>query len=135
MLQWLFTISQKKVNTVTKCLTLSVHLSICLYICLFVCPFVYLFVHLSICLSICLFVCTFVYLHVFRFGVGYHLTMVKEPLCDVDHVTNVISTLIRGVQKVSDTSSETTFILPFSSTSQFPSLFDYIEGIKQIEIL
>ena len=46
-----------------------------------------------------------------RFGVGYHVTLVKAPICDVSHISAVIDSHVRGAALTSDIGAELTFVL------------------------
>ena len=35
-----------------------------------------------------------------RYGIGYHLTLVKESHCDVPALTDMITTTVSGAEKV-----------------------------------
>ncbi len=63
-----------------------------------------------------------------RYGVGYHLTVVKEPVCDSMAVSGLISQHIKDAERVTDIGAELSFILPSQSVSQFPTLFDLLDG-------
>ena len=58
------------------------------------------------------------------------MTVVKEQHCDSARVTQVVKSMVAGAQQVSDAGAELSFILPSSSTAQFPALFDVLEGLS-----
>ena len=62
------------------------------------------------------------------YGVGYHLTVVKEPHCDSGKITNVVERMVSGAKMVTDVAAELSFVLPSQSSSQFPDLFDLLES-------
>ena len=66
--------------------------------------------------------------HTPRYGVGYHMTLVKEQLCDSAQVTDVVQSIVRGAEQVTDVGAELSFVLPSSATPQFPELFETLEG-------
>ena len=65
-----------------------------------------------------------------RYGVGYHLTLVKEASCDSSRVERLFKSFIIDAKKVTDIGAELSFILPSSSTPLFPNLFDRLEADK-----
>ena len=65
---------------------------------------------------------------VVRYGVGYHMTMVKEPKCDSQVVTDLVKRIVNGAKQVTDVGAELSFILPSQSSSYFPNLFDTLDG-------
>ena len=66
--------------------------------------------------------------HTPRYGVGYHMTLVKEQLCDSAQVTDMVQSIVRGAEQVTDVGAELSFVLPSSATPQFPELFETLEG-------
>ena len=68
------------------------------------------------------------YACVVRYGVGYHMTMVKEPQCDSRPVIDLVTRTVEGATAVTDVGAELTFRLPSQSTHQFPQLFDVLDG-------
>ena len=65
----------------------------------------------------------------FRYGVGYHMTMVKGPHCDSQAVTDLVERMVTGAQQEMDVGAELSFILPSQSSHQFPQLFDTLDGM------
>ena len=63
-----------------------------------------------------------------RYGIGYHLTIVKEPECDSLAVSGLVMQHIKGAEKVTDVGTELSLILPSQSVTQFPGLFDTLES-------
>jgi ABC-type multidrug transport system ATPase subunit len=63
-----------------------------------------------------------------RFGVGYHLTMVKTQAVDVNAVEAMITRSIPGAKLSSNVSSELSFVLPRDQTLKFPTLFTELEN-------
>ena len=66
--------------------------------------------------------------HAHRYGVGYHLTLVKTPSCDTGRLSHMITSTVPGSQLASDVSAELTFLLPFTSSQHFPTLLDTLES-------
>ena len=58
------------------------------------------------------------------------MTVEKEQHSDSAKVSVVVKSMVSGAQKVSDIGAELSFILPSSSTAQFPALFDALEGLS-----
>ena len=65
-----------------------------------------------------------------RYGVGYHLTMVKDPSCVSSRVEQLVKSFVSEAEQVTDVAAELSFILPSSSTPSFPDLFDELEATK-----
>ena len=65
---------------------------------------------------------------VYRYGVGYHMTLVKERQCDSAQVTEMVLSIVRGAEQVTDVGAELSFVLPSNATPQFPELFKTLEG-------
>ena len=63
-----------------------------------------------------------------RYGVGYHMTLVKERQCDSAQVTDMVKSIVCGAEQVTDVGAELSFVLPSSATPQFPELFKTLEG-------
>eukprot|EP00051_Salpingoeca_urceolata_P022285 m.359766 g.359766 ORF g.359766 m.359766 type:complete len:1971 (+) comp19951_c3_seq13:616-6528(+) len=63
-----------------------------------------------------------------RFGVGYHLTLVKNPSCDVRGLSTTISHFSPGSHLMSDVGAELTYILPKHESENFPTLFEHLES-------
>ena len=64
-----------------------------------------------------------------RYGVGYHMTVVKEQQCISAKVSQLVTSMIAGAKQVTDVGAELSFVLPSSSTPQFPALFDVLDGM------
>ena len=64
----------------------------------------------------------------FRYGVGYHMVVVKEAECDSVRVTDLVNSLVQGAEQATDVGAELSFVLPSTSSSSFPALFDALEG-------
>lgn len=62
-----------------------------------------------------------------RFGVGYHMNVVKKKTCDVPAVTSSIVHHVTDAELVSDVGTELTYILPKHEADAFPALFDDLD--------
>ena len=67
-----------------------------------------------------------------RYGVGYHMVVVKKPQCDSLKVTDIVMSIVEGAEQVTDVGAELSFILPSTSTGSFPALFDALEGEHKV---
>ncbi len=63
-----------------------------------------------------------------RYGVGYHMVVVKGSECDSAKVSQLVKSHVPGAQQVTDVGAELSFVLPSTSSAEFPGLFDAIEG-------
>jgi ATP-binding cassette subfamily A (ABC1) protein 3 len=63
-----------------------------------------------------------------RFGVGYHLTMVKGRDASSERICEVVTSTIDGAEKVEDVAGELSFVLPSHLIDHYPKLFDKLEG-------
>ena len=63
-----------------------------------------------------------------RYGVGYHMTVVKEPGCVSHNVEQLVTSYVPDAKQVTDVGAELSFILPTSATTKFPDLFDSLDG-------
>jgi ATP-binding cassette subfamily A (ABC1) protein 3 len=66
-----------------------------------------------------------------KYGVGYHLTLVRGPACDSRGLSELITSTVPGSQLASDVSAELTFLLPFTSSQHFPTLLDTLEQQRE----
>lgn len=62
-----------------------------------------------------------------RYGVGYHLTIVKQADCNVQQLRTLIQSSIDDSKVESNVGSEMSFILPQESTNRFQTLFEKLE--------
>ena len=60
--------------------------------------------------------------------------MVKEPGCDSKIVTNLVTSTVERAEQVTDVGAELSFILPSSSVSQFPDLFDILDSKEHVHV-
>ena len=67
-----------------------------------------------------------------RYGVGYHMVVVKEAECNSAKVTELVKFFVRGAEQVTDVGAELSFVLPSASASSFPAVFDALEGILEL---
>lgn len=65
-----------------------------------------------------------------RYGVGYHMTIVKAPGCVSEKVEELVHTYVSEAEQVTDVGAELSFTLPSSATAKFPELFDRLDGQK-----
>ena len=56
------------------------------------------------------------------------MIMVKEPQCDSSAVVKLVTSTVQGSEMVTDVGAEISFVLPSTSSHQFPQLFDLLEG-------
>ena len=63
----------------------------------------------------------------FRYGIGYHMTIVKSTSCDSSQVEQLVRSLVPKAEQVTDVGAELSYILPSSATPSFPKLFDRLE--------
>lgn len=66
-----------------------------------------------------------------KYGVGYHMVMVKSENCNVEIVTSVVKQYVGGACLENDVGLELSYILPKEESSQFESLFSHLEKHKQ----
>ena len=62
-----------------------------------------------------------------RYGVGYHMTIVKEPSCVSSEVERLVKSFVPSAEMVTNVGAELSFILPSCAVTQFPLLFDEME--------
>ena len=67
-----------------------------------------------------------------RYGIGYHMTLVKESHCVSSVVEALVRLFVPSAEKVTDVGMELSFVLPSSDASKFPDLFDKLESTKAI---
>ena len=58
------------------------------------------------------------------------MTIVKDESCDPSLVESVVKSVVSQAEQVTDIGAELSYILPSSSTSSFPELFDKLEAEK-----
>lgn len=64
-----------------------------------------------------------------RYGVGYHMTLVKEPNCVSENVERLVCSFVPEAKQETDVGAELSFTLPSNATSQFPELFDKLDSM------
>ena len=57
------------------------------------------------------------------------MTMVKEPHCDSQAVTDLVERMVMGAKQETDVGAELSFILPSPSSYQFSQLFDTLDSM------
>ena len=65
-----------------------------------------------------------------RYGVGYHMTIVKDESCDPSRVESAVKSVVSKAEQATDVGAELSYILPSSSAPSFPELFDMLESEK-----
>ena len=65
---------------------------------------------------------------VFRYGVGYHLTLVKRESCDQDVISNLVKSHVPKAEIISAVGTEIQFVLPSESSQNFEALFSGLES-------
>ena len=65
-----------------------------------------------------------------RYGVGYHMTIVKAPSCNPLRVERLVKSFVPQSKQVTNAGAELSYVLPSSSTPSFPELFDRLEDDK-----
>ena len=63
-----------------------------------------------------------------RYGVGYHMTVVKESNCVSENVERLILSYVPNAKQVTDVGAELSFVLPSSGAAKFPEMFDSLDG-------
>lgn len=63
-----------------------------------------------------------------RYGVGYHLTLVKKENCNQNAVTSLVMNYVPNAQLLSSVGAEMEFVLSSENSSGFESLFQEIEN-------
>ncbi|XP_022107295.1 ATP-binding cassette sub-family A member 3-like isoform X2 [Acanthaster planci] len=66
-----------------------------------------------------------------RFGVGYHLTLVRNQTCAIDSVKAVVSKHVRQAELEGNVGNELDFVLPREDSASFKNLFLELEGSRQ----
>uniref|UniRef100_G3SMA0 ATP binding cassette subfamily A member 3 n=1 Tax=Loxodonta africana TaxID=9785 RepID=G3SMA0_LOXAF len=62
-----------------------------------------------------------------KYGAGYHMTLVKEPHCDPEAVSQLVHHHVPNATLESSAGAELSFILPKESTHRFETLFTKLE--------
>ncbi|XP_062956081.1 phospholipid-transporting ATPase ABCA3 [Cynocephalus volans] len=62
-----------------------------------------------------------------KYGAGYHMTLVKEPHCNPESISQLVLHHIPNATQESSAGAELSFILPKESTHRFESLFAKLE--------
>ncbi|KAH9494888.1 ATP-binding cassette sub- A member 5 [Bulinus truncatus] len=70
-----------------------------------------------------------------KFGIGYHLTMVITPECEIEKVTELLQLKISDIELQRSYGKELSYIIPLKDVSQFSTLFsDLDEQSKKLGI-
>ena len=64
-------------------------------------------------------------------GIGYHLTVVKNPNGRQRNINRIIRKFVPNVRKEPRSGFELNYILPQESTNKFEELFDTLETNRQ----
>lgn len=67
----------------------------------------------------------------FYVGGGYHLTIVKDPECNADGITNVLKKTIPDIEIDQDVGAELSYSLPDEKSQMFPDMFEELESRKE----
>ena len=62
-----------------------------------------------------------------KYGVGYHMIMVKNADCDVRRVRNLVTSFVPEAKLESNMAAELSFVLPREGAAQFEKLFETLE--------
>lgn len=62
-----------------------------------------------------------------KYGAGYHMVMVKQPNCEVEEITELITSYVPNAILESNAGAELSYILPKENTNQFEQLFSELE--------
>jgi ATP-binding cassette subfamily A (ABC1) protein 3 len=62
-----------------------------------------------------------------KYGIGYHLTIVKNPICDVEKISQTIKRHVPDAELESNVGAELSFILPKEKSHLFEALFTDLE--------
>ncbi|XP_077864744.1 phospholipid-transporting ATPase ABCA3-like [Saccoglossus kowalevskii] len=66
-----------------------------------------------------------------RFGIGYHLTLVKTPSCVLDAVAKRIHTHVPHAEMSAESGAELSYILPRESTASFKAMCKALEDDRE----
>eukprot|EP00043_Microstomoeca_roanoka_P008399 m.80908 g.80908 ORF g.80908 m.80908 type:complete len:1735 (+) comp14227_c0_seq1:159-5363(+) len=66
-----------------------------------------------------------------RYGIGYHMIVVKDQGCDASSVTYVVQAHVPTAVMEANIGAEITYLLPRNSSSAFPALFSELENRKE----
>ncbi|CAG5124848.1 unnamed protein product, partial [Candidula unifasciata] len=66
-----------------------------------------------------------------KFGVGYHLTMVVEPNCNVGTVTCLLRSVIPNVKLTRSHGKEISYTVPLQDVSKFSVLFNNLDRVAE----
>ena len=87
---------------------------------------------LYVCFIECIYAITSFYwcflVAVSRYGVGYHLTLVKRESCDEDAISNLVKSHVPKAEIISAVGTEIQFVLTSESSQNFEALFSELES-------
>lgn len=63
-------------------------------------------------------------------GGGYHLIIVKQPVCDAEKITQVLRKSIPDVEIDQNVGAELSYSLPDGKSKLFPAMFEELEKRK-----
>ncbi|XP_065175068.1 phospholipid-transporting ATPase ABCA3-like [Sycon ciliatum] len=63
-----------------------------------------------------------------RYGVGYHIIMVREEGCDIERVVSMVKSHVPEATVESTSGAELSLILPKESASAFPAMFNELQA-------
>nr|XP_006815639.1 PREDICTED: ATP-binding cassette sub-family A member 1-like [Saccoglossus kowalevskii] len=66
-----------------------------------------------------------------RFGIGYHLTLVKTPSCIIDAVSSRIRMYVPQAEMSAESGAELSYILPRESTASFKAMCKDLEDNRE----
>lgn len=68
-----------------------------------------------------------------KYGVGYHIVMVKQPRCNVKRITELVMQYVPKAKLESNAGAELSYLLPRESSKSFATLFSQLED-KYVEL-
>ncbi|CAM1313391.1 ABCA3 (predicted) [Pycnogonum litorale] len=66
-----------------------------------------------------------------KYGAGYHMVLIRSPLCDTEIVSRLITDHVPNAELESNMGAELSYILPHESSEHFQNLFQEIEDRKE----
>ena len=63
-------------------------------------------------------------------GAGYHMIIVKEEMCNVPKITDLVQSYVPQASLENNVGAELSYILPHESSDKFEALFTEIEENK-----
>ncbi|XP_070581084.1 phospholipid-transporting ATPase ABCA3-like isoform X2 [Ptychodera flava] len=65
-----------------------------------------------------------------KYGVGYHMTIVKKRSCDVERISSIVQHHVPDAELENNIGAELSYILPHESSANFEALFTELESQK-----